>query len=351
MPDTTSLVYTDGFDYYTDLTTKWTSLSTYYCNMDILTPGRFGYGQRVNIAPQNTQFSAGTLAKAFPLGPYNRLVMGCAVRYNNTSFDTAGGTGTFLNFIDTTENICSISFQSFGRLAFTYGTTTIYTPLLSWAFNAWFYLELDVVFTGSTAGWAMRINGEQVASANTFTGAEAYGISLTCMPNNTSVDYDDIYVLAPTSMTVGDNFLGDIKIVPLIPNASGNLTQWTQTGGVSGQNFTSVDDVPPDGDNSYVASNVAGQIDTYGVPALNSITPVSDVYGVSVYALARKDDSPARFLSVGVGDGTNESFDAGNAVGSTYSYVQRVLPVNPLTGSAWQLNDFENLQLGIKIIS
>ena len=341
-----SLVFQDGFDYYDSFLTKWTAnLGSPFPSFQ--SPGRFGYGQCANIGSEDTP----NVYKALNGAPYTRLVYGCAVNYYNSSYPSSQNLpATMLGFIDVNGNqISSLTLDSLGRFRFAgYESNPVIIPIGGWA-----YVELDVTFSTSASGFfELRVNGQSVMSESnivTSTQNASYGILLG---GNNSGDtlYDDLYVLAPTTTTLGDSFLGDIKIVPLIPDGVGRVTQFTNNISASA-NWTSVDETPPDGDTTYVFSSTPGQEDSYRLPTPNSLTPVSEVYGVSVYAYARKDDSPSRFLSVGVGNGTTESFDSGTALGSTYSYVQRVLPINPLTSADWAVSDFNNIQIAIKLIS
>lgn len=358
-----SLVFQDGFDYYNDLYTKWTSgnIDTHAINA----PGRFGYGQKVTV---NGQYYGSRIIKALPSATgYSRLVMGVACRIESTSpvpSDTFG-------FITSTGGpTCAFGFDTLGRAYFTNnpnngylggeasGTRIAQSVPGVIPFAQWFYAEMDVVFSASGNGSvSIRVNGlEVIRQIGITTSLEnaGYGIGLfesSNGPTGNSHSFDDIYVLAPQPATPGDSFLGDVKVVGLLPNGAGRVTGFTQTGGISGSNYSSVNDAPPDGDNSYVASNVVGTVDTYRIPPPNAITPVSQVYGVSVYALGRKDDSPSRFISCGVGNGTTENFDAGSPLGSSYAYVQRVFPTNPLTNQPWTLADFDTLQLAIKLVT
>jgi hypothetical protein len=185
----------------------------------------------------------------------------------------------------------------------------------------------------------------------TTTAAGIFGSGPINTPSFPYILYDDMYVLAPETDVIGDSFLGDVKCVPLVPTSAGHETQWTQVGGTAGEPWTAVSEIPPDGDTSYVDSNTPGQIELFGTVEPSTITPVATVLAVSAYALARKDDSPARVVSVGISDGTTDYFDDGAAVGSDYSYITRQLPTNPITGEAWTNADFATVQFGVKLIS
>jgi hypothetical protein len=349
------LVFCDGFDYYNQVYAKWTTGSGHgggaQAGWEFVSPGRFGYGQCIQM---DAAFGGpGIVAKALAGGPYGRLVAGFGVNLEASSAPQSN----FFTFIDSNANpLCYITFGTLGRIGFVdaNGINYFANPT-TFSYASWLYVEIDVFF-GTSGSFMLSVNGQEVLSETgikTATASNSYGPALyTDGDGHPNVLYDDLYVLAPSvEGTLGDSFLGDIKIVPLVPNGAGRLNQWSQVGGTTGENWTSVDEEPPDGDTSYVYSTTPGQIDAYTVPIPTTITPVSSVYGVAVYGYARKDDSPARIVSVGVGNGATESFDEGSALSSNYLYVQRVMPTNPLTSADWNLSDFTDLQLAVKLLS
>jgi hypothetical protein len=161
------------------------------------------------------------------------------------------------------------------------------------------------------------------------------------------VIFDDVYICDATG-SIHNDFLGDVKIVTLLPNGNGRVNQWTRTGGTSSGNYTAVNEVPPNGDTSYVSSSTAGQIDAYTVSSLGT---VSAVVAAQIVASARKDDAGTRVLALGFGDGTTESYNAGTTLNGSYIMYTQPLDENPLTSSAWATSDFSGAQLAIEVIS
>ena len=67
--------------------------------------------------------------------------------------------------------------------------------------------------------------------------------------------YDDWYV-CDNSGPVNNNFLGDVQVGLLLPNAAGDAAGWTGSGG--GAHYGYVDENPLDSDASYVETDQSG---------------------------------------------------------------------------------------------
>lgn len=360
------LVFHSGFDFYTDALTEWDAvIGTGQHKVEA--PGRFGYAQRLNMTTDASGYGQTALIKYFAAGPYAHVVLGTGVRVAGPSFNPTGPYPVFLFQNSQGIPFAAISLDALGRIdiivdqggqfsaaSFTNGHVVASSSPLAYSNDTWFYLEVDWTCGGTVI---VRVNGAEVVRATGVTGLSPsiYGFGLCGFAYQPPFLYDDVYALGEISATgtPGDSFLGDVKVVALTPSSDGHRTEWTTVGNAAGitTHFTTVSEVPPDGDLTYISSSTPGQADFFHVPNPNTITPIGSIIGISVYALADKDDSPARFVSCGISDGVNDDFDAGTALGSVYKYVERVFPSNPLTSQPWLLTDFATLQIGVKLVS
>jgi hypothetical protein len=341
-----ALVFADGFDAYnlSQVAAKWGTGS----GSAIAGPGRLGYGQYF-LLYNNNSFG---IRHSFPLGPYTSLIIGFA-------FYVAQGTlgnGTILAFEDSGANhIAELGISATGQ--FQYGTSghtySSASGLIS--SQAWCYLECQVTFSNTTSGSVtLRVNGQTVVTQASVTtassGAACSAIEIVTggsyFSSGSTNYYDDLYVLNTTAPN--NTFLGDVKILPLYPVGNGRVSGFSRFGGTTSGNYTAVNEVPPDGDASYVYTATPGTTDAYTITTLSNVTTIK---AVQLSAYARKDDTPSRVLSLGVGNGTTESFDAGSSLNTSYTYVLRQLDTNPLTSAAWAVGDFTTLQLAQQLIS
>lgn len=106
--------------------------------------------------------------------------------------------------------------------------------------------------------------------------------------------FDDLYICDSTGVRFND-FCGDVVIHAVLPAGDAGPNQWTGFGGGL-NNFSAVQDVPPDGDTSYIFSNTLGHVDMFDVDPLPP--NIIDVLAVSVHARAKKDAAGASKLKL-----------------------------------------------------
>lgn len=330
-----ALLFCDSFDTYAvgQILAKWTSNPA--GSLSLGSPGRLGYGQYLSV---NNGEPA--LIRGLSGGPYTTLINGFAWYLNSGSVPNTDIWGFYDNLGNT---LCDIRITTTGQLAFSVpGGATTYSSAGIISAKTWAYIEADVVFSASTSGsFTLRYNGVTVLTASSVnTASNGNGCSGAGPSTGTNCFYDDVYMLNSTSPN--NAFFGDTKIIALMPNGNGRVNGWTRFGGSASGNYTAVNEIPPDGDTSYVYTATPTTEDCYTIQSLSN---VSTVVAVQLSAYARKDDTPSRVLGLGVGNGSTESFPgSGTSLNTSYSYVLLPLDVNPLTTSAWAVADFTTLQ-------
>lgn len=136
----------------------------------------------------------------------------------------------------------------------------------------------------------------------------------------------DVY-LADHVAPNGD-FLGDIRIAYIRPDGIGAASAWTP---LTPPNWSEVNEVPPDGDTSYVETTTPGTRDTYTFENV-----VGDPAAIQVCTYVRKTDAAGASFSVITRQG-GVDYD-GPAIGigaQTYSYRLQPYDTNPATSAAW----------------
>jgi hypothetical protein len=213
--------------------------------------------------------------------------------------------------------------------------------------NATNYVELKVTFHSTTGAYELRVNGVTWLSAtgvNTITSANAYANDLKfTASSNDAYWLDDLY-LADTNGSANNDFLGDVRVQCIYPNAAGNYTEFTPN---TGLNWAAVDEQAIDGDTTYVSSSTPGQKDSYGFQDLAGAA--AQIYGIQRLALARKDDAGTRTLRTFYRTGGVDYESADSSVGNAYSYSIDILEKSPATTTAWTVSDINNGEFGIKV--
>jgi hypothetical protein len=338
-----ALVFCDGFDHYAigQVTAKYNSVSVSATTLN--GPGRVGYGQYINVGGANFVGRG--------ISPLSTLTVGAACYIPGATLPVLGVSG--LQFQDSSaNNLAYVSVGPVGQLYYQVvgGATYQSSPGILNS-SAWFYLEVQVTLSGSTSGsLTVRLNGTTVISqSSVVTAGGSAGacamVALSGVPSG-NLFWDDFYVLNNTAPN--NTFFGDVKIYPIYPAGNGRISGFSRFGGTSSGNYTAVNENPPDGDTSYVYSAASGTEDAYTLTALSNVATVK---AVQLNGYVRKDDTPSHVVSLGVGNGTTESFDSGTSVNTSYTYILRQLDQNPLTSANWAVSDFTTLQGAVKLIS
>ncbi|MFA5345390.1 MAG: hypothetical protein WC315_03870 [Candidatus Omnitrophota bacterium] len=222
------------------------------------------------------------------------------------------------------------------------GTTADYiiTP------GIWKYLELKIKCHSSTGTYELRINGVNVLSgtgANTKAGTHDYhdGFRLTGIDDDLP-KVDDFYFL-DTSGATNNDFLGNIRVETIRPDANGDSTQFTPS---SGNNYACVDETVVNDDTDYVEDSTSGHQDLYGYSA----TTLTTIKGLMICTDCRDTDVTDYNLKTSCKSGATDSDDAGQSVGSTsFVTLKRILETDPNTSSAWTQTDLNAAQFGVKV--
>ena len=93
--------------------------------------------------------------------------------------------------------------------------------------------------------------GQDTRGVTANATADGLQLGMGSIPNGTPTwDVDDLYVLDGTASTPANNdFLGDVRVEGLDPNAAGSNAAWTPS---AGANYACVNETPPTDDTSYV---------------------------------------------------------------------------------------------------
>lgn len=328
------LLFVDSFDHYAtgDFTKKYNTSAGVTINF-----GRHSTnGVKVGIG--------GQLYKSFT-NNYTTLIMGGAVyvaSFSNT---------VIFAFTDNTTIQTCVFLNSAGKLEIRRGESSILaTSTQTLSLNTWYYVELKTTFNNTTGSATLMVNGEIWASVENVdtqaTGnSSANGIKIGSTTQVSKEFYiDDLYV-CDTSGTVANNFLGDVRISALYPNANDTPIQWTPYGVTN--NYEAVDESPSNYDTDYNYTATSGYNDIFQFSDL----PVASgsIYGVQLLCLARKDDGGSRYLRLLYKPGTT-IYNGTNvfSLSDTYTYVSEIKETNPDTGTNWTISDINSAKFGYK---
>lgn len=212
------------------------------------------------------------------------------------------------------------------------------------------YIECKVTIGDGSGMCEVRVNGNVVFNRSSIRTGTALinrvrlGGTLSSMGN---VDYDDFYLLDTTGSNNND-FLGPIHIESIRPNAAGTDSEWSVLTGPS--NYQDVDETTPDGDTSYVFTDVVGERDSYNFPSLGIST--GTIKNVVINQSAKKTGVGTRTINVAVqSTGSYTSGTALSVPGAAYRYLRFTIPQDPNTSAEWTVSDFNAAEFGPHLAS
>jgi hypothetical protein len=199
-------------------------------------------------------------------------------------------------------------------------------------------------FTLNTGEITCWVNGVQVFHATGKHTQPNYplnqycnGVQLMAPGGIPTCFHDDVYVL-DCSASPNNTFLGALKLYALPPTANAAVA-WTP---LAGTNWSEVNEVPPDGDTSYVSSPNIGDVDQYVYPLTGP--PAGAAILMVQHTLDMEVDSGSRSVASDVAGVPG----AGVALSNGYHIYSTPYDVNPSTGVAFVAGDFP-LQAGPKV--
>ena len=210
--------------------------------------------------------------------------------------------------------------------------------------NIWRYIETQIDLT--TGVCKVRADGVEVVSGTLPVSTSINSVVFPNQPNG-GVEFaiDDIYILDTTG-TVNNNFLGDVRVQTLLPDADGSNVAMIPSTGTSHYNL--VNEATPNTTN-YVYTPTVGAKDSYQYQNLDGNT--ARVYGVQALAYARKDATGTinlrnitRIGSMDYSGKTTVPLSASWTIG------KELWEQSPATSSSWSPNEVNDAEFGIETV-
>ncbi|MCO5157881.1 MAG: hypothetical protein M9945_14225 [Aquamicrobium sp.] len=162
--------------------------------------------------------------------------------------------------------------------------------------------------------------------------------------NDWNKRFDDLYICDTTGALFND-FCGDVVIHALTPMQDAGPNQMVAYGGGL-SNYTAVDDIPPDGDLSYIYSNTLGQVDMFDLDALPA--NIIDVLAVSVHARARKDAAGTSNIKLKCRYLSDTATSPPMTLTTVYTNKHHVFETAP-DGGGWNRAKANAIHIGVEI--
>lgn len=223
------------------------------------------------------------------------------------------------------------------------------TPALH--YDEWNYLEINL------GTLELRLNGGTIVTSSSTQTIHGTDYSLSGIDDNrvyfqvptiqNSVEFDDFY-----AQDAGGDFVGDVHVKTVYPDADGHYTDWTPGPGGSGtDHFTRVDEETMDGNLSYNSSGNAGDRDSYIMQALGVASGTVLATQLNLAAALGNSDLEVSFEAfirqAGTDyDGTGLILSAFDDTGDGYWRASFVSDTDPL-GAPWSIANVDGDEYGI----
>ena len=339
-----AILWLDGFDNYpsgtAETTAKWTDLDA---STQVTWPAGYNQGFCLHMA----NGSGGTQHYSTSWTGVSTIGIGMWFRPGNVP---AGDQQLFrLNEGATTH--VGVGRDSSGNWGVGRGTTNapIWTSTKAMQSNVWQHVELIVTINNTTGSVELKIDGNTEINQTTIdtqnggTGV----IDQWSIVRNTSWnwDMDHVYVFDTTG-TFANTFMGpSTEIYTLSPNAAGDSSGWTRSGGTA--NYEMVDEVPSDSDTTYVSDGTTNTQDLYNMADLPSNVGTIHHVETSVWGKNEAAGTGGVILqakhSTSTNDGSSQNFTTG------YVRYLQGFPTNPSTSAQWTKSEVDAAQFGFKV--
>lgn len=303
-----------------------------------------------------------TVAVTPNVGSGNTFVVGFGFRYaSHLAGPNSGNQGLYIETGSSEQ--CHIETEStsgFGIRFHLYRGATLIDTSSYFDFGVWHYIEISLTVRGSTNGaYELRQNGVMDMSGTTVdladSGGDGWDVFSFRYTTNTGTGllYDDLYVCDGTGSKNND-FLGPSVVEGVLPNADGTTNDFTNNG--SGANYTSVDDVATSAPDDVTVGGTNGSDtnthkDLYNFTDLTQIT--GTIHAVQVGMQLGMASAGTRTVKVVYRDPDTTEADGGSHVvdSTAYDEFTEVLDDNPASAAAWDVNDIDDGEFGIEVVS
>lgn len=281
------------------------------------------------------------------------MVVGFAMRQRSAHNSGGGGQMGFFGDAGATQHVRFSFGTNTYQMSLSYGPTAagvIYTFLP----NYWYYVEIKAVLHDTLGSVIVKVNGIVIYSAtnvDTKNGGTAsvfdhYRINTSVIsPVRRAIDIDDMYIVNGAGSSNND-FLGDIAIETLFPNADGDVNNFVGSDGNSVANYALVNEVAPSM-SEWAGGSTVGDKDLYNVT--NPVRTTGPIIGAVITAWVQNGDSGARSMGIIAKSGSTTTSPVGTILVTTPAMVRKVLDVDPADGAQMTIADAVAMQIGVEI--
>jgi len=230
------------------------------------------------------------------------------------------------------------------------GSTLVATGSFTYNLDTWYLLEFHIKIDDTVGVVQLKVDGKldidfsgdtKPGTATTIDSLYLYALGYT-----QSHSYFDDIAINNVSGTADNSWCGEGRIIYLVDNAAGDVTELTPN---TGANYAAVDETTADGDTTYVEGATLDLRDLYNL-ADSGLAAGSTIKRVIPVASARDTVANGGKIALGLKTNGTEYFGSDIALTTNYAPVQGTeYLVNPNTGVAFTIAEIDAMQVGVKV--
>ena len=280
-----------------------------------------------------------------------QIVVGCAAGWYFNSLPGVNAVHGFEFRNNANNAIATITIQSDGALGLYVGASRTFLaasdPIIS--ASSWQHIEAKIVCDTVVGECEIRVNGVTVLHVTDQNLGSlgctqiVFGIPGSRSGGNLTYYTDDIVVWND----VGDDnndFIGQCRVETIFPVADTAQADWTLVGDSDG--FDCIDNVPPDGDTTYIQGANVGDISQFELDDLPPET--AKIIGVYIPVMAKIDDAGVGAVKTGLLSGSDLALSGELTLTTAYTYWGAVFERDPATDEPWTKTGLEAALLHIE---
>lgn len=328
-------------------------------NVGMTTGTRTGLGQAIYFSSGSGLTHDANIKRAFP--NKSAVVTGFAVKYSDSDLDRICEFLFDDQFGTVTRQMCLFVNAQAGISLSIAGTSLLAASQPNIIFpHVWHYVEVKYIpRKGNTGVVIVRVDGAVVMTySGTSCNQDAPDLVNMIRWGNYSDDFshavsysygiqwlDDVYVCDTLGAEFND-FLGDVVVHTCVPRADAGPNQMSSFGGTV-SHYSTVDEIGPDEDVSYLYTNTLGQQEFFEIEAMPS--NIIDVLAVSVHARCKKDSPGLGKIKLKARHDTSVVEGGEQALAIQYTTRHLILELAP-DGTAWTKAKAEATHIGFEVV-
>lgn len=216
--------------------------------------------------------------------------------------------------------------------------------------SSWNHIETKVIVDNVVGEVEVRVNGLPVihltnldlgvSGASQFVWGNPDG---DVAVSDQTWYIDDIVVWDDTG-TYNNDFMGGQRVVLIFPNADTAQDDWVPVG--DSDAFDCVDNVPPDGDSTYISSDNTGDVTEMELAGLPPET--QNIAGVYIPFMGKLEDAGVGNVQISLVSGGEVSLGPDTVLTTAYTYWGGIHETDPDTDAPWTKTALEAALLRIE---